>query len=144
MNESQSVLRRLLLLANALSRSLDSLHAGYCISGTNVRILHYLYEHEGKDVFQRDIENAFDIRRSTVSKVVQLMEQKELISRQSVNGDARLKRIVLTDKARKILTSTGDELSRFEEHITSSLTPEEIQTLCTLLDKINRTLKPKD
>ena len=144
MNENHAILRRIILLANCISRALDSLHAEYSISGTNARILSYLAAHDGEEVFQRDIEEVFDIRRSTVSKIVQLMEQKELLVRESVDGDARLKRLVLTDKARRINVITLSELNAFEAHITSRLTPDEIRTLCRLLDKIDLTLKQKD
>ena len=38
------------------------------------RIMGYLYAHGGEDVFQRDLERVFNITRSSVTGVVQLME----------------------------------------------------------------------
>ena len=52
------------------------------------RILGYLKYNQDRDVFQKDIEEAFNITRSSVTGVVKLMEQKGYIRRESVAGDA--------------------------------------------------------
>ena len=54
-------------------------------------IMEYLYRHAETPVFQRDIEREFSITRSTVTNILQLMERKGYIARQSVAQDARLK-----------------------------------------------------
>ena len=61
------------------------------------RILGYLKYNQDRDVFQKDIEEAFNITRSSVTGVVKLMEQKGYIRRESVAGDARLKKLCLTE-----------------------------------------------
>ena len=60
-------------------------------------ILAYLYQYQDREIFQRDIERAFSITRSTVTNILQLMEKKGYIRRMSVPQDARLKRLVLTE-----------------------------------------------
>ena len=65
-------------------------------------VIGYLSEHEGKDVFQRDLEEEFSVRRSTATGILQLMEKNELITREPVSHDARLKKLVLTPKAIEI------------------------------------------
>ena len=62
-------------------------------------IMEYLYRHSETPVFQRDIEREFSITRSTVTNILQLMERKGYITRRSVEQDARLKQLVLTEKA---------------------------------------------
>ncbi len=52
-------------------------------------IIGFLAEHQNEDIFQKDIETNFSIRRSTVSNMLKLMEQKGFITRESVSGDAR-------------------------------------------------------
>ena len=69
------------------------------IKGINGWAIAYLYENREKDIFQKDFENHFSIRRSTASVILKTMEQKGLIMRESAKSDARLKKIVLTDKA---------------------------------------------
>ena len=71
-------------------------------TGMHGYLLRYLYENQERDVFQRDIEKAFSISRSSVTVTLQLMEKNGLIRRESVVQDARLKRIVLTQKAKDL------------------------------------------
>lgn len=46
-----------------------------CLTGMHGYLIRYLYENRGRDVFQRDIEKAFSISRSTVTVTLQLMEK---------------------------------------------------------------------
>ena len=61
-------------------------------------IMEYLCRNSDTPVFQRDIEREFSITRSTVTNILQLMERKGYIRRQSVPQDARLKQLVLTEE----------------------------------------------
>jgi DNA-binding MarR family transcriptional regulator len=65
-------------------------------------IMQYLYENTEQEIYQKDIEAKFCITRSTVTSILQLMEKKGYIRRVSVEKDARLKRILLTEKASAI------------------------------------------
>ena len=106
------------------------------LSGRNMWVLRYLSRHQGEAVFQKDLENAFGIRRSTVSKTVELMEQKGLILRESVNGDARLKRLSLTKKAEEIIDAVSRGVDRMEESIKNAFSPEEHDQLTVLLARL--------
>ena len=44
-------------------------------TGMHGYLLRYLYENQERDVFQRDIEKAFSISRSSVTVTLQLMEK---------------------------------------------------------------------
>ena len=87
-------------------------------------------------MFQKDLENAFGIRRSTVSKTVELMEQKGLVLRESVNGDARLKRLSLTKKAEEIIDAVSRGVDRMEEDIKNSFSPADHDRLTVLLGQL--------
>ena len=146
MSERHEALLEIMRLANRLSRSLGALNAERSsagISGVNARILAYLADHEDTDVFQRDIEEQFAIRRSTVSKIVRLMEQKQLVVREAVARDARLKRLRLTEKARRIQAVAAGEFDDFEARATDGLTAAEIETLRSLLTRIRMNLETK-
>ena len=62
-------------------------------------MIEYLFNRQDEDVYQRDLEEHFSMRRSTVSRMLQLMERNGLVARASVGSDARLKKITLTPKA---------------------------------------------
>ena len=57
-------------------------------TGVQGWIIGYLYKNRDKEVFQRDIQEQFSIRRSTVTGILQLMEKNGLITRSSVEQDA--------------------------------------------------------
>ena len=81
----------------------------------NAHIIMFLARNRGREIYQHTIEQKFCITRSTASRVLALMEKKGLIARESVEHDARCKRIVLTDKADAIvadLKANGDRVER--------------------------------
>lgn len=104
-------------------------------------IMEYLYRHSETPVFQRDIEREFSITRSTVTNILQLMERKGYIERQSVPQDARLKRLVLTEKGACIHEKTMQSLHQTDEFVESLLTPEENAELLRLLNKLRKGLQ---
>lgn len=61
-------------------------------------ILKYLYLNRERDVFQKDIEKSFAIGKSTVTNIIQILEKKGYVQRASVEYDARLKKVFLTEK----------------------------------------------
>jgi len=75
------------------------MHSNESITGTHGWAIGYFYERRNRDIFQRDFEEEFFIRRSTATKILQLMERNGLITRQAVDYDARMKKIQLTQKA---------------------------------------------
>ena len=106
------------------------------ISSRNFWILRYLDTHRDQDVFQKDLESAFKIRRSTVSKTVELMELKQLLVRQSVNGDARKKRLLLTPKADAILAEMAKAVDALERDVRAIFSPQDYDTIMRLLRQL--------
>ena len=93
------------------------------------------------DVFQRDVENEFDIRRSTATGMLKLMEKNGLIKREAVSYDARLKRIVLTDKALGLHNQIISVLKSVENQLAAHLTEDEINTFFSVMEKISDNIK---
>lgn len=106
------------------------------ITGMQGFIIHYITRNSDRDIFQKDIEKEFSIRRSTATSILQLMEKKGLITRQSVNSDARLKKIVLTEKSLKRHEIFKEELERMEEKLSAGLTEKEKTDFFRIIEKI--------
>ncbi len=104
--------------------------------------LGYLDAHEGTPVYQKDLEAAFHIRRSTASGILQIMVRDGLLVREPVEGDARLKRLVLTPIAMEQLAEMQQDILQVEQKATKGLTTEERKTLLSLLDKVITNLTP--
>ena len=104
-------------------------------------IIGYLYCHQEIDVYQRDIESNFAISRSTVTNILKLMEKKGYIIRQSVDTDARLKKIVLTEKGKLINSKIEKAIEENENRFNSVLTSDERQQFIYLVRKLRHGLE---
>lgn len=114
------------------------------ITGTHGRVIGWLYRNRHRDIFQKDFEKEFDIRRSTASKILSLMESNDLILRESVPYDARLKRIILTPKALEVQSVVENAFGRMEEKIKEGITDEELAVFFRVLDKVNKNMERND
>lgn len=110
------------------------------ITGNNGWIIGFLSENEGREIYQKDLEDHFTITRSTASKVLSLMERKHLIQRQAVAQDARLKKIVLTEKAKKIAGLMCMDAERMERTLLRGFTGEEVETLYSYLERMKKNI----
>ncbi len=91
---------------------------------------------EGHDVFQRDLETIFKLRRSTLSSVISTLEKRGYLSRVPVPQDARLKKLVLTGAGQAIGTRVYDVFSHLNGLMIAGLTQEELASFGSILDKI--------
>lgn len=105
-------------------------------TGNNIWLLGYMYHNMHHDIFQKDLEETFSVRRSTVSKAINLLVQKGFIKKEPVEYDARLKKLVLTEKALQISEIVTQQVEEAEKKFSSCLTDEEIDQLSGILLKI--------
>ncbi len=110
------------------------------ISRSNAWILGYIDNHKDSDVFQKDLEDEFGVTRSTVSKVVELLVKKGYIRRESVNYDARLKKLTLTPKAKEVAAIMSEDAKSTEDMLTDGFTPEELAEFRTYISRIRNNL----
>lgn len=110
------------------------------ITATNGWVIGFLVENSDRDIFQRDLEAQFSIRRSTASKILQLMEKKGLIIRESVKHDARLKKLVLTPRAKELLKLATNDMLSLEQRLTHGLTEEELSCFFAVTEKLKNNL----
>ncbi len=105
-------------------------------------VLGYIHgESLNRDVFQRDVEKAFNIRRSTATVLLQNLEQKGYIVRQPVSSDGRLKKIVMTEKAVQHHLAIWREIEAFNRELEDGISPEEKELFLRILDKVKKNLE---
>ena len=110
------------------------------LTGVHGFVIGYISDHDDEDIFQRDIEEKFEIRRSTATGIINLMEKNGLIIREKVDYDARLKKLVLTDKAREINKLVEDDISRIEKTITKGIDEADLEIFCRVVNKMKDNL----
>ena len=111
------------------------------LTGTHGWVIGYLYDNRDHDVYQRDLETQFSIRRSTATGILQLMEKNELILREPVESDARLKKLLLTERSRKLVQQMCQTGTTVDTRLLSGFSPQEVQTLYGFLDRMFQNLE---
>ncbi len=109
--------------------------------GTQSFIVKFLYENQDKEIYQKDIEKEFKIRRSTVTSSLKKMEDAGLITRISVEKDSRLKRIIITEKAKEIHNRIVERINEIDKSIGETLTESEKETFLTIIKKMQENLE---
>ena len=126
----------IIVLSNRIKRRMRVAAEALGITDTQGRVLQYIWEEsEKREVFQKDIEDEFDIRRSSVTQIIQLLERDGLIVRESVQRDARLKKLVLTEKAIEIQKVMNGKVRELEAEMQKDISPEEKELFLKILCK---------
>lgn len=115
-------------------------------------ILNYiLLETLHRDIYQKNIEEEFQIRKSTVSGILKLIEKNGFIYRESVKEDARLKRILPTKKAEVMRPSILEHIHETEIRMTEGVSEQDLflckkvlYQMCQNLAEKNRENKEVD
>lgn len=108
-------------------------------------IIGFLYEHQEETIFQKNLEAHFHMARSTATGVLQGMEKHGLLMREAVASDARLKRLVLTEKGVQLQIATMENFVRLEQILKEGIPREELplffETMEKIRDNVSRSLK---
>ena len=133
----QSIIKTGNIARRYVDRQADS--AGVDLSGGVMGILIYLAHHSDA-VYQRDLEAKFSLARSTVSGILRQMEKDGLINRESVPDDARLKRVVLTEKAQLLHGRMWEAMNALEAVLGEGFSQEERLQFMGYLDRVTENL----
>ena len=105
-------------------------------------LIGYLYsEGADRDIYQKDIENRFNIRRSTATGILKLMDKNGLIVRTEAEHDARLKKISLTPKAEQIHERIRRGIENIERRLIAGLSDSEVNAFLAIASKMRENLK---
>ena len=115
-------------------------------------ILNYiLLETLHRDIYQKNLEEEFQVRKSTVSGILKLIEKNGFIYRESVKEDARLKRILHTKKAEALRPSILEHIHETEIRMTEGVSEQDLflckkvlYQMCQNLAEKNRENKEVD
>lgn len=101
----------------------------------HIWIMGYIYYHKGA-IFQKDLEAEFEVRRSTMTGILQTMEKHGLIVRESVEYDARLKKLVLTDKAEQFVVEHIKAMDDLNNRLLDGISDDEVRVFFRVIAKI--------
>lgn len=87
-------------------------------------------------ICQKDIEKAMEISNPTVTGILNRLEQKELIQRVPGKKDARIRNIIVTQKALELDKILQKKFQEVEKSLVSSLDDEQQHIFHEMLQKI--------
>lgn len=108
---------------------------------TQARIMKYIFENNSKDIYQKDLEKALNLRRATVSEVLATMERKGLIIRSENPNDARSKKIELAQLDNNKKRQMKEQMQQLEQALTQDISKEELLTFSLVLRKMQNNIK---
>lgn len=138
MRRKETIGYKIRLIHNQIHKRMEAKkrEGGDDLTGMQRWTMAYLMEHDGEDIYQRDIESGFSVSRATASNMLQVMERKGLIERVSVEHDARLKKLVLTQKAKDMMEQAERGMREMELLLKKGMTEEEVTQLLSYLTRI--------
>lgn len=142
MDNSKDAGRVVGMLSNQIKRKLDSMSAQDAPTGMQGRFLHFILSRSSEqDVFQRDLEEEFNLRRSTATGILQLMEKSGLLYRESVDYDARLKKIVVTEKGKLHRAQVMQSLRALEERLQRGISEADLAVFFRVMKQMSDNLE---
>lgn len=104
-------------------------------------IIRFLYDNRDKDIYQKDIEKYFLVGRSTVTNSIQLMEKKGLIRRESVECDARLKKVILTEKGIRAHETVEEMIRRLNGGLLEGIGEKDTDIFLKVIRRIRQNIE---
>lgn len=136
-------------LSNLIKRRIDSdpvFSEQNKVTGTHGYILGFLCRkgNANEVVYQRDLEQAFSIRRSTATEILNTMETNGLVIRENSETDKRMKKLVVTPKGYQTHKLIVSRLNAVDEELIDLLSKEEFCALKTIIEKLKQNLLEKE
>ena len=110
------------------------------MSETAGMVMGFICDRWEQEVYQRDVERVFCIRRSTASRFLIGLEQEGMLRRENTSQDARRKRLIPTEKALAIHAELVKKKVALESLIRSGISDEELETFLYVAKKNEQNL----
>ena len=109
-----------------------------------MQIIKYILKHDGKTIYQRDLEEVFNLRRATISGILKNMEKNNAIIRVCDPNDARGKIVILSDDAKKFFKEKETLFKKIETVLKKDISKEELEIFYKVILKMRDNINRKD
>lgn len=137
------ILREVLSFCNSIRRTLSNINKQYGVSGSQIRCLHVIQraEMKGEPINQKELENIFNVQKSSMSELLASMEEKNLITRIPSQTDNRIKNVILTEKGKQLSYLSYNDLAILENGCKGDVTSTEMEITLATLNKMKNKLE---
>lgn len=109
-------------------------------TSTQMQIIEYILKNIDKEVYQKDLEEILNLRRATVSGVLQTMEKNGLIERVTDDIDTRTKKIILNEKAKELFIKGQTKIKEIEKIAIKGIPEEELEIFSNVISKMKNNI----
>lgn len=128
------------VLSKYMGRYLDDIHDIDCmLSGPQGLILIYLCEND-EEVYKKDIEKYFNIRRSTATGLLNSLEKNGYITKEPVENDKRMKKIKATEHAYSTVEKIDNHVIQLEKIMLDGIDEKEVKQFRDTISKMTLNL----
>ncbi len=139
MEHDKHAARYISKLSNKLRRKIDAFSSRENFSGSQGRVLHFILA-QNHDIFQKDIEEEYSLRPPTATELLKKMEQNGLIHREVMANDARMKRIIVSDKALQYKDMVIADITSLEDELTKGISKNDMDIFFKVIEKMLRNI----
>lgn len=130
--------KELLILSNKLKRLLDKRQSNLGIYVGQGRLLTYLYRNKENKIYQKDIEQEFQLRGGTVTGLIDGLVGMGYIKRIESESDKRKRKIILTSDGEKVAIKCINNIRELENQLSDILDENEKNVFDQIFNKINK------
>nr|WP_300819636.1 MarR family winged helix-turn-helix transcriptional regulator [uncultured Acetatifactor sp.] len=107
-----------------------------------MRILNFvLVSYPDREIYQKDIEEELNIRSASVSTLLKKMEAQDIIRREKVSCDERLKKILPTRHTVEMKEQVERHVALLEKRLTAGVGEEELKVFFDVLEKMQENME---
>lgn len=118
-------------------RKMDAKVAQFGLTAQQARVLGFLNDNDTNEIIQKDLQKIFQTRGASITSLIQGLEKKNLIVRESSLRDGREKVVTLTTEGKRIVDEFNAFFPREDDKAKKILSADEYKTLIELLSKID-------
>lgn len=122
--------------ATQIDRERDQFAKSLGITGVQMSTLDFISNQEDQIASQHAIEEEFDLRRSTVTIMIQRMEKHDLVRRIPNKNDKRQKLVTLTLKSEQILPKIKQYMINDDQEVREHFSEAELDVVKKVLNYV--------
>lgn len=107
---------------------------------TQMRIIAYIFS-KNDDVYQKDIEKNLNLRRATLSGVLNTMEKNDLLYRVVSDNDSRSRKIILNKKTKEIFKKKREKLKEVENILIEGIDEVDLNNFLNTIKKMKENIR---
>lgn len=141
-SEKSKVREYVTLIGQRTRLLLNELLLPYDITSQQARIIGFVISEQrlGRVICQKDIEEAFELKGSSITSLLQGLERKHFIIRRPDPADERRKVVTILPKGQDLMSEFETAFDEMDERLVRDLAPEQMRELVQMLERIMHNL----